>query len=140
MGLLTYINRLKTSYLAYKERRFLKKHGCTTRRQYERIFDEDYVPYCSRVEDMYPGYNYIVPWAPWLTGAGADWGLGSNNNVAEILEWCYNNCEDKFRGDWHRVMEDMGGKYVQNGIGGFDIFFLAFRSERDVLMFNLRWL
>jgi hypothetical protein len=140
LSFLSVLRGLQDAYAEWKEQRFLKKHGCKTRRVYERFFDNGYNPRAYFVRDMYPGYAYLIAYEPW---AHKSWNGYADvmDSIATILEWCYSNCEAKFRGDWHRVIENpVTGAFEDNGIAGRDVFFLAFKSEKDVLMFNLRWL
>lgn len=58
-----------------------------------------------------------------------------------MAKWCEANCRDKWRHDWHRIIEDVWeeGEWEENGIGGMDAMCFAFKDSREYTMFLLRW-
>lgn len=131
------IDQIKQRYREWKEQRFLKKHGCETWEQYHRRYDPDYNIRATRIKDYYHGYPYQhcfenrqhqIYW----------WDLGIDGSK-EIVDWCEENCEDKFRFDCLRVIKNYWGKWEVNEISGGDYCFVAFKNKQDFLMFMLRW-
>jgi YHS domain-containing protein len=132
------INAIKHHYHAWQERRFLKKHGCENRAQYERRYDPDYNIRASRVKDYYHGYKHVHC----ITDRDHTiyfWDLGWDGLTA-IHNWCKENCKDKFRIDPLRVIKDSyTDEWEINEIGGGDYYFIAFKDEQDMMWFTLRW-
>lgn len=130
------IKQLKKRYNGWKEKRFLEAHGCETWRQYERKHDTD-VGYMARwAHTFYHGYNNILPIEP---NGVALYGLKYHDLVEQMMEWCEQNCQGKWRNDWHRGFWDGHGNYELNSIGGGDIMFFAFKEESDYIWFKLTW-
>ena len=134
--LLTYLH---TTIKSWRDKRFLKKHGCEDWKQYHYRYDPDIDRRCSRIRDFYKGYPYWYMFENhrhqiyW-------WDLGYDGSK-EIMEWCEQNCKDKFRFDGHRVMNApaTGYEWEMNELGGGDYYFAAFKNERDFNWFLLRW-
>ena len=59
--------------------------------------------------------------------------------LVTMKDWCQENCQDKWRDDFHRVIKDYWDEWICNEIGGGDVLFFAFKSEQDCLWFTLRW-
>ena len=134
------IKRLKERYKGWKEKRFLEAHGCETWRQYERKHDPD-VGYMARwAHTYYHGYPHVLPIDPQNF---IDWVRGGRHPYHELvdnmMEWCEQNCQGKWRNDWHRGFWDGHGNYELNSIGGGDIMFFAFKEESDYIWFKLTW-
>ena len=128
---------IKEKYAAWKERRFLKKHGCETRKQYERVYDPDYNPRATRIKDYYHGYPYVYCFENHRHQMYY-WDLGYDGSI-DIVDWCEENCQDKFRFDGLRVIKDYSGAWSVNEIGGGDYYFAGFKNAQDFFMFKLRW-
>jgi hypothetical protein len=131
------ISKLKQVYVDWKERRFLKRHGCENRKQYERRYDPDIHYRATEIKQFYHGYPYIhcfenrahqIYW----------WDLGLDGSK-EIVEWAEANLEGKFRFDGHRCIKNYWGEWEINEIGGGDYYFVAFKSDLDMFNFKLRW-
>lgn len=134
------IEQLKKRYKGYKERKFLETHGCKTWREYERKHDSD-VGYIARwAHTFYHGYPYILPIEP---QGLRDYGFAGvhpyHDLVDQMMEWCEQNCQGKWRNDWHRGFWDQHGNYEFNSIGGMDLMFFAFKEESDYMWFTLTW-
>jgi len=121
----------------YRHAAYLKKKGWTEE-EFQKYEDPDRNISASRIKDYYHGYPYIVvfttsrgdPWTrylDWLTAYSA------------IETWCKENCEDKWRTDIHRVIQDYWGNWEMNDIGGGDALFFAFKDVNDAFMFKLKW-
>jgi hypothetical protein len=133
----TMIEKIKHSYLHWKENLFLKKHGCENRAQYERKYDPDYNPRAIKVKDYFHGYPYVHC----VTDPDHTiyfWDLGFDGFYV-THRWCKENCAGKFRIDILRVFRDYIGEWEINEIGGRDYFFIAFKEESDMMWFRLRW-
>lgn len=133
------IENLRKQYQEWKDRRFLRRHGCETWKQYHRQYDTDISPRSTRIKDFYCGYPY------WYIFENREhqiyWWDMAYDGSADIITWCEDNCRDKFRFDCFRVIKypSTAGQWEMNEIGGGDYYFAAFKDERDFLMFTLRW-
>lgn len=137
------IAKLKQHYLDWKERRFLRKHGCETRAQYDYRFDPDYNNRASRVKDYYHGYEFVYciePDGHYAYKVLFDFGPGGyRTGENDIWDWCIEHCEGKWRADYLRVLKNYWGEWEINEIGGGDYLFWAFQNEMDYMNFLLRW-
>jgi len=132
------VEKIKDSYLNWKEKLFLKKHGCENRAQYERRYDPDYNIRATRVKDYYHGYPYVHC----VTDRDHTiyfWDLGWCGTTV-IHSWCKENLKGKFRIDCLRVIKDRyTNEWEVNELGGGDYYFIAFKDESDMMWFKLRW-
>ncbi len=134
------IEELKKRWKGYKEKRFLETHGCKTWREYERRYDKDIGPMARWAHTFYHGYPYILPLDPDGYRDLHYHGVYPYVDAAEKMqEWCEQNCQGKWRNDWHRGFWDQQGNYEFNSIGGGDIMFFAFKEESDYVWFTLVW-
>lgn len=126
--------KLIEKFKEFREKRFLKKHGFKTRRQYELWHDEDYNKKANRIKWIYTGYPYLVEVTFFHE-------VRTNTYSPAILEeWCENNCKGKWRHDWHRGMYlPLEDDVELNGIGGEDYLMFAFKNEEDYMWFKLRF-
>lgn len=123
--------------------RYLKKHGCRTQEEYDLKYDPDYNFRGHRIKkEVYHGYSVVIPFYPARTTLNNTLHILDQSLEHEIKQWCKDNCRDKFRYAWHRVLEDYWntGEYEENGIAGSDILFFAFKDRRDATMFILKWM
>lgn len=134
------IEELKKRWKGYKEKRFLETHGCKTWREYERRYDKDIGLMARWAHTFYHGYPYVFPLDPDGYRDLHYHGVYPYVDAAEKMqEWCEQNCQGKWRNDWHRGFWDDQGNYEFNGIGGGDIMFFAFKEESDYVWFTLVW-
>jgi len=131
-------NRLADSVAAWKEARFLKKHHCRTRKEYEKVYDTKMNPRGRTIDEIYFGYAEWVPIDNPRHVIYTDWGPGISLGLEHVATWCANNCRGTWRCDWHQVDIDSFGIYHQSCMG-FDFVFFAFTDPRDAMMFRLRW-
>lgn len=132
-----FIKELKSVYANWKEKRFLKKHGCDNRAQYERRYDPDYNIRASRVKDYFHGYPYVhcITDRDHTMYFGMRW-----EGFDAIHTWCKENCKGKFRIDGLRVSKDRyTDEWEVNEFSGGDYYFIAFKDDRDMMWFKLRW-
>lgn len=135
------LSLLKNKLDTWKEQRFLKKHRCETRAQYERWYDPDYNQRASRIDDYYHGYPH------WTVFENHNhqiyyWDMAYDGS-SEIVDWCNENLSDKFRFDGLRVIRPCPGTawhWETNEIGGGDYIFFACKNPEDMIMFKLRWM
>lgn len=134
------IQKLKDRWKGHKEKQFLKAHGCATWKEYERRYDSDTGPLARWAHTFYHGYPYIFPLDP---DGYRDLGFAGVHpyiSIAEkMVDWCEQNCQGKWRNDWHRGFWDQQGNFEFNSIGGGDIMFFAFKEEVDYMWFTLTW-
>lgn len=130
-------------YRSWSEYRFLRKHGCTTRKEYNRKYDPDYNCRATRIADYYHGYPYVYCFEDehhFAYAHIADYGPGGVRwGFHDINDWCEQHLTHKFRMDGHRVYKYFNDEWAINEIGGGDYIFAAFKSEVDYLHFRLRW-
>ena len=138
------IKQLNARWKGWQERRFLKKHGCETREQYERKYDTNFCYRNHEVRRKYHGYKFVHCFSRHTDYAYKivyDYGPGGyRDGYHDIHDWCKEQCENKFRVDvlrviWNQWVDD----WVENEIGGADYVFFAFKNETDYMNFLLRW-
>jgi hypothetical protein len=142
---------IQQRYQAWQERRFLRRYGCTSRAQYEKMYDPDHNARATRTSDYYHGYPYVYcfeDYSHYIYQPIADYGPGGvRSGHTDIRRWAQENCQDKVRFDFLRVCQQhaigLNGQadpeWHINGIGDRDMIFVAFKSERDFAFFMLRW-
>jgi hypothetical protein len=140
-----FIDRIKERYQAWKEKQFLKKHGCDNWRQYNRRYDPDVFYPASKVEHFYHGYRYFTP-IEYHDHVVYKWDLGYDGS-AVVDDWCKENLAGKYRFDFLRVFQQtpIGLNGVEktewhiNEIGGSDYIFFACQKPEDFFLFQLKW-
>jgi hypothetical protein len=134
--LLTY---LRTKIKTWRDRRFLKKHGCDNWYQYNRQYDPDINWRATRIKDFYQGYPYVYCFENHKHEVYY-WDLGIDG-ACIVGNWCDENCKDKHRMDFHRAMNAPGTAWEWhiNELGGGDYIFAAFKDPEDFFMFSLKW-
>ena len=128
------IQKLKSSYDDWRERRFLRKHGCKNREQYNLKYDPLHNPRANRLVDFYHGYKYIYCFE--------NHKHDKISLLTVVTIWCLEeNLSGKWRFDVHRAIKypSTGNEWEINEIGGGDYIFAAFTDERDYMLFTLRW-
>jgi hypothetical protein len=143
--------KIQQRYQAWQERRFLKRHGCTSRAQYERMYDPDHDYRAIRTSDYYHGYSYVYcfeDYSHYIYRQIADYGPGGvRSGHTDIRRWAQENCQDKVRFDFLRVCQQhaiglngqVDSEWHINENAGQDLIFVAFKSESDATLFVLRW-
>lgn len=129
---------LKQAYKDWKHQRFLKQHNLT-QRQYDLLHDSDYNVRGRRLKrDQYHGYSHVYIMAR-VPDSFQEWNY--HILVDQMAKWCEVNCKDKWRHDWHRILEDVWeeGEWEENGIAGLDAMCFAFKDKKDATMFHLKW-
>lgn len=134
------IQDLKERWKGWKAKRFLESYGCKTWREYERKYDPDVGFRARWAHTFYHGYPHLFSLEPqsWK-GFGA---YPYHDQIEQMMQWCEQNCQGKWRNDWHRGNWDNQGNYEVyefNGISGGDIMFFAFKEESDYVWFRLTW-
>jgi hypothetical protein len=130
---------IKEKYHAWKERRFLKRHGVETWEQYNRQYDPDINWRATRVNDFYHGYPYVYCFEN-REHEVYYWDLAVDGTYV-VDNWCKENCKGKFRLDCHRVIKypSTSNRWEFNDLGGGDYIFAAFKNPKDYTWFVLRW-
>jgi len=122
----------------WSHQRHLKKHGCTTQKEYDKKFDLDYSASGDDIiRECYHGYSYVYCFNNHMHRV-YDW-TDNDFGLWDIEEWCEINCQGKWRIDWQRAIQNYWGRWEQNGIGGGDYYFIAFKNSIDYSKFLLRW-
>ena len=138
------IKQLKERWKGYKEKRFLENYGCKTWREYEIKYDPDVGFRARWAHTYYHGYPHILPVEPQGLRNNSPGSLWVNHHVdiEKMVDWCKQNCQGKWRNDWHRGFWDHQGNYEVyeiNNIGGGETMFFAFKEEADYMWFKLTW-
>ena len=145
-----FLRKIKAYIRLKKGQRFLRKHKCLSWRQYNDVYDPDIINRATLISQYYHGYPYMCYFEEAPPASHGDWMTWLNN----MREWCQKNCSDKFREDIHRVIREKGlihneyddtmlwtdtEEFSFNDVGGWDVLFFAFKSEKDLLWFKLTW-
>jgi len=130
---------LINKYRLWKEKRFLKKHGCETREQYNYKYDPDINKLATRIKDFYYGYPYIYCFEM-HAHIIYEWDI-VYDGVYVATNWCKENLTDKFRFDFHRCNRkpSTANEWEINELFGGDYIFFACKDPKDYTMFLLRW-
>ena len=135
---MTIFANIHNCFKLWRDRRFLRQHGCETWREYDIRYDTDVNRSASRVREFYYGYSYVHCFEN-RDHPVYYWDIAVDG--AYILNnWCENTCVDKYRLDFHRVYRNYWNEWEINEIGGGDYIFAAFKNERDYLLFSLKWI
>ena len=135
---MTIFANIHNCFKLWRDRRFLRRHGCETWREYDIRYDTDVNRSASRVREFYHGYPYVYCFEN-RDHPVYYWDIAVDG--AYILNnWCENTCVDKYRLDFHRVYRNYWNEWEINEIGGGDYIFAAFKNERDYLLFSLKWI
>lgn len=126
-------------YRLWSEKRFLKRHGCETREQYDRRYDLDVQHRSTRIKSFYHGYPYVYCFEN-RSHDIYDWDI-HYDGVYVATEWCKKNLKSKFRFDFHRATKtpDTTNKWEINELFGGDYIFFACQDPKDFTLFMLRW-
>ena len=137
------LRRIKAFIRFCKSKIKLKRSGYSSWANYKHNRDKDVCVYANDVETFYHGYPYVFVCKPnpshYAYHQIYDYGPGgSRYGYNEIKDWCEKHIRWHYRMDCHRVLETNYGMEF-NDIGGWDLFFFAFKNEKDFTHFLLRW-
>lgn len=133
------IDTLKEKYKGENAKRFLYEHGCKTWKEYELKFDTDYSPFPDTLKGRYIGYPFVFGIEDW----------NDNNESIEkasnILEWLGRACIGKTRYDFEFALKNhITGEWVLETRDTYSytrrVLFVAFKDERDAMLFELVWM
>ena len=126
-------------YRAWKEKRFLRKHGCETREQYNYRYDTDINNRATKIKNFYQGYPYIYCFED-HNHMVYDWDI-VYDGIYVATNWCKENLTGKFRFDFHRCTRapSTANEWEVDGLGGGDFIFFACKDPKDYTLFLLRW-
>ena len=136
------LGRFYSKYILWKDKRFLKKHGCENWDQYNHRFDPDINIRATHIKDYYMNYPYVFVFTDTRNDAFRD---GVDEGCELLKNWCKENCKGKWRTDIHRVLPrnlwqaSDTTDYDINDIGGYDFLFFGFTNEQDYIWFSLKW-
>lgn len=137
------IEKLAKKYQQWRDRRFLRRHHCSSWRQYHRVYDPGYYASASRVCDRYPGYPHVYCFdnhSHFVYNLLADYGPGGvRYGFDHVQTWCDKNLQHGYRMDCLRVIKNYWDEWEVNELGGSDFVFVAFENEQDYMHFVLRW-
>lgn len=136
---------IKNRYLRWRDDRFLKKHHCRNLKEYNYLYDPDYIPRATQIRNYYQGYKYIHCFENrenFVYNRIYDYGPGGyRDGFHAICDWCEENLKGKWRYDMLRAMKapSTGNQWEVNELGGGDYWFFAFQDSEDYFMFTLQW-
>jgi len=139
------INTIRQYYQKWREKRFLKKHGCDNWEQYNYLYDTDIIRKATALKDFYHGYPHVYCFEDRKHDIYF-WDLGYDGTFV-VNKWCKENLTKKFRIDFHRVIKQTGigsdgsteSEWFINEIGGGDYVFFACEDSEDFLLFRLKF-
>lgn len=125
---------IQTQYRQWQERRFLRRHGVSSRVDYDYIYDPRINWSASCVRDFYHGYAQVARVDGVCLGV-----FHSHLQLrADIATWCRENCQGQVRIDILRASH-VHGEWQLDELGGGDYYFVAFERDDDHTLFALRW-
>lgn len=137
--------RIKARFRKWKAKRKLEKSGYKSWEHYRRNNDPNILWRASRVKDFYHGYKYVYCFENrnhYAYDLVYDYGPGGiRYGNDDIYDWLDQHARFTSRMDMHRVIRypSTGMEWEFNDLGGGDYIFAAFNSEKDYMMFLLRW-
>ena len=141
----TLTRHLRARVKLWRNRRFLKKHGCRSWRHYAYVYDKDYIPRATCIKNYYNGYKYIHCFENhngYAYKTVHDYGPGGYKDGGGLIaDWCEENLKHKWRCDGLRAMKapSTGNEWEINELGGYDYYFFAFQDQEDYFLFKLYW-
>ena len=137
------INRLIEKFQAWRDHRFLQRHGCRTWEHYDHKFDPDYDPRASCLKHYYHGYPYrhvIADSDHYCYRTVYDYGPGGfRMGYNDMFDWCQDQVAGESRSDILPLVYDCDQGYVIDETEGENLVVFAFKNSQDALMFALRW-
>lgn len=136
--------KVADKFKAWRETRFLIKHGVSTWKQYHYKYDPHYNVRADTIRQMFFGYPYIAE----IRKAGALWSPSgwTYDGLKYLQHWLENDCKGKARATIQRTRPfsycNRDDEVISDwGINEFarDSLFVAFQDERDYLIFLLKW-
>lgn len=133
------IKYLSKKFKLWRERRFLRKHGCDSWQQYNHRYDPNINKRATRIKDFYAKYPYVYCFENHKHEVYY-WDIAIDG-MYRLDQWCQKNCKGKYRFDFHRAMNApaTANQWEINELGGGDYIFVAFQEQRDYNWFILRW-
>ena len=136
------LSTVKTRFCNWRERRFLRKHGCCSWDHYHRVYDPDYNLRAGVLRDFYHGYPYrhvFDNYDHFCYEMIEDYGPGGSfDGFHRMSAWCKDNTKHNFRIDSLRLTKIQNEWHI-NELSGEDRIVFAFKDERDYVCFMLRW-
>jgi hypothetical protein len=127
---------ISQKYNEWKENRFLKKHGVSTREEYEYRYDKDCNNRATILSEIYNGYNIIIA-IPNPTLIDDICGLTVDSRL--IKSWTKENCINKVRVDVFPVYVDDNGNLIYGGNLGMDEIIVCFKDSDDATNFLMTY-
>lgn len=138
--MVTWVQTLRRRIRFMQDRRFLRRHGCVSWKQYHRHYDPRVNYSATQVRDFYHGYPVFHCFEDYQHVA-YDWDV-HQSGFDRLQEWADANCQGRVRFDILRAINEpsTNNEWVMNELGGWDYIFAAFENPRDYTLFALRWL
>jgi hypothetical protein len=139
------LNRIKAWFRKKRAERKLEKSGHESWEYYRRTNDPNILWRATRVKDFYGGYKYVYCFedrSHYAYELVYDYGPGGiRYGNDDIYDWLDQHATFTSRMDMHRVIRypSTSMEWEFNDLGGGDYIFVAFKNEKDYMMFLLRW-
>lgn len=139
------LNRIKAWFRKKRAERKLKKSGYDSWEHYRRNNDPNILWRATRVKDFYCGYKYVYCFEDrnhYAYDLLYDYGPGGiRYGNDDIYDWLDQHARFNSRMDMHRVIKypSTNNQWEFNDLGGGDYIFVAFKNEKDLTHFLLRW-
>ena len=140
-----WLNRIKAWVRKKRAERKLKKSGYRSWAVYGRNNDPSITWHASRVKDFYCGYKYVYCFEDrkhYAYDLLYDYGPGGiRYGNDDIYDWMDQHATFTSRMDMHRAIKypSTANEWEFNDLGGGDYVFVAFKNEKDYMLFLLRW-
>jgi hypothetical protein len=140
-----WLNRTKAWFRKKRAERKLEKSGHESWEYYRRTNDPNILWRATRVKDFYGGYKYVYCFedrSHYAYELLYDYGPGGiRYGNDDIYDWLDQHATFTSRMDMHRVIRypSTSMEWEFNDLGGGDYIFVAFKNEKDYMMFLLRW-
>lgn len=145
--------RIKARIRRWRAERKLKNSGYKSWAGYRHGRDPNVSPRAWKIKHFYHGYKYVYCFENRQQYAYSllyDYGPGGHRyGYADIYDWCEEHARFTFRMDTHRVSKyyySVAGEWDTKAdeweideMGGGDYLFVAFKDEKEYMMFLLRW-
>ncbi len=137
--------RIKSRLRKWLAERKLRKSGHESWEYYRRTNDPNILWRATRIKDFYGGYKYVYCFEDrnhYAYDLLYDYGPGGiRYGNDDIYDWLDQHATFTSRMDMHRVIRypSTNMEWEFNDLGGGDYIFVAFKNEKDYMMFLLRW-
>jgi len=132
MTLKSLTRHLRARWKLWRDRRFLKRRGFSSWRQYKRMTDPDICRWATNIKDYFQGYPHVICMENYGSAV-------YSTKIDAVIFWCMLNLEHQYSYAALRVWKNWRGDWEINELAGGDYYFFAFKSQSDAVLFTLKW-